>query len=102
VRLRATRAPLDLHGLNSNLDTDGMALPLALRGRLFGVIACRPRTAGKYAQSEMDELGRAAHDTGAALFALRARANETLIEQLATNRITPQQAITEARSLTGL
>ncbi len=102
VRLRATRAPLDLHGLNSSLDTDGMALPLALRGRLFGVIACRPRTAGKYAQSEMDELGRAAHDTGAALFALRARANETLIEQLATNRITPQQAITEARNLTGL
>ncbi|GAA5265249.1 hypothetical protein ACOSOMT5_P1674 [Acidiphilium sp. MT5] len=102
VRLRATRAPLDLHGLNSSLDTDGMALPLALRGRLFGVIACRPRTAGKYAQSEMDELGRAAHDTGAALFALRARANETLIEQLATNRITAQQAITEARTLTGL
>jgi hypothetical protein len=102
VRLRATRAPLDLHGLNSNLDTDGMALPLALRGRLFGIIACRPRTAGKYAPSEMDELGRAAHDTGAALFALRARANETLIEQLATNRITPNQAITEARTLTGL
>ncbi len=50
----------------------------------------------------LQELGRAAHDTGAALFALRARANETLIEQLATNRITPQQAITEARNLTGL
>lgn len=102
VRLRATRAPLDLHGLDSAINRDGVALPLALRGRLFGVIACAPRAAGRYAQSEMDELGQAAHEIGAALFALRARANETLIERLAAGDLALDHAIAEARQLSGL
>ena len=101
VRLRATRAPLDLHGLDSAIDHDGLALPLALRGRLFGVIVCAPRSASRYAQSEIDELAHAAHDLGAALFALRARANETLVEQLATGAIAPDRAIAQAQLLTG-
>lgn len=102
VRLRATLAPLDLHGIQSGLGVGGVALPLALRGRLFGVLVCGPRSAGRYAQAEMSELGQAARDVGASLFALRARANEALVERLALGQVAPQDAAIEARQLSGL
>ncbi len=102
VRLRATLAPLDLHGIESALGADGLALPLALRGRMFGVLVCGPRSAGRYAQAETAELGQAAREVGASLFALRARANEALVERLALGQVAPHDATIEARQLTGL
>jgi hypothetical protein len=99
VRLRATLTPLDLHALGSELGADGVALPLALRGRLFGVLVCGPRAAGRYAQTEILELGQAARDVGASLFALRARLNEGLIERLAQGKIELDEAVVEARQL---
>ncbi|MCW8308478.1 hypothetical protein AruPA_15670 [Acidiphilium sp. PA] len=102
VRLRATLAPLDLQGVETALGADGLALPLALRGRLFGVLVCGPRSAGRYAQAEMAELNQAAREVGASLFALRARANEALVERLALGQVAPHDATIEARQLTGL
>jgi hypothetical protein len=102
VRLRATLLPLDLHGIESACGAEGIALPLALRGRLFGVMICGPRSAGRYAQAEMVELAQSARDVGASLFALRARANETLVERLALGQIKPKEATIEARLLTGM
>ena len=96
VRLRATRAPLDLHGVDSALGADGLALPLALRGRLFGVLVCGPRPAGRHAQADIERLGHAAHEIGASLFALRARANESLVEALARGTLSPAEACIQA------
>lgn len=99
VRLRATLAPLDLHGVGSALGAEGLALPLALRGHLFGVLVCGPRPAGRHAQADIERLGHAAHEVGASLFALRARANESLVEALARGVLPPAQAISQARAL---
>ena len=102
VRLRATLRPLDLHDAESAFGGEGIALPLALRGRMFGVLVCGPRAAGRYAQAEASELGQAAHDVGASLFALRARANEMLIERLAQGHMHADRAVVEARRLAGM
>lgn len=99
VRLRANLAPLDLHGLDSALGGDGLALPLALRGRLFGVLVCGPRPAGRHAQADVARLGRAAHEVGASLFSLRARVYERLVEGLARGVLSPAQAVRQAREL---
>ncbi|MHB1282528.1 MAG: hypothetical protein ACYCZI_01475 [Metallibacterium scheffleri] len=99
VRLRATLAPLDLHGVGSALGAEGLALPLALRGHLFGVLVCGPRPAGRHAQADIERLGHAAHEVGASLFALRARANESLVEALARGVLPPAQAVLQARAL---
>ena len=101
VRLRATLAPLDLHGVGSALGDGGLALPLALRGHLFGVLVCGPRPAGRHAQADIERLGHAAHEVGASLFALRARANESLVEALARGVLPPGQAVLRARELAG-
>ena len=101
VRLRATLAPLDLHGVGSALGAEGLALPLALRGHLFGVLVCGPRPAGRHAQADIERLGHAAHEVGASLFALRARANESLVEALARGVLPPAQAVLQARELAG-
>jgi hypothetical protein len=102
VRLRATLTPLDLHGIETALGAEGIALPLALRGRLFGVLVCGPRSASRYAQAEATELGQSARDVGASLFALRARSNEALVERLALGQVALQEAAIEARQLSGL
>ena len=99
VRLRATLTALDLHGLDSRLGAEGLALPLALRGQLFGVLLCGPPSAGRHAQADIDRLAQAAHEVGAALFALRARANEALVESLANGRMDLDQAAAQARQL---
>ena len=101
VRLRATLAPLDLHGVGSTLGVEGLALPLALRGHMFGVLVCGPRPAGRHAQADIERLGHAAHEVGASLFALRARANENLVEALARGVVPPAQAVQRARELAG-
>ncbi|MHB1544470.1 MAG: hypothetical protein ACYCS1_09525 [Gammaproteobacteria bacterium] len=82
VRLRATLTPLDLHGMGSVLGSDGLALPLALRGGLFAILLIGPRPAGRYAQSEIERLEILAHEVGAALFALRARINQAELDTL--------------------
>ena len=102
VRLRATLEPLDLHDEGSALGADGLVLPLALRGHLFGVLVCGPRTAGRHAEADIERLGRAAHEVGASLFALRARANESFIESLALGVLSPAQATLQARKLAGV
>ncbi len=102
VRLRATLAPLDLHGVGSALGIEGLALPLALRGHLFGMLACGPRPAGRHAQSDIERLGHAAHEVGTSMFALRARANESLVEGLARGVLSPAQATRQARELSGV
>jgi hypothetical protein len=102
VRLRATLEPLDLHDVGSALGADGLALPLALRGHLFGVLVCGPRLAGRHAQADIERLGHAAHEIGASLFALRARARESLIEALARGVLSPAQATLQARELAGV
>lgn len=101
VRLRATLAPLDLHDVGSALGADGLALPLALRGHLFGVLVCGPRPAGRHAQADIERLGHAAHEVGASLFALRARVNESLVEALARGTLSPAQACLQASRLVG-
>ncbi len=92
VRLRATRNVQDLHSLGSALGEEGLALPLALRGQLFGVLFLGPLPAGRYAKADIERLAHAAHEVGASLFALRAQAADQLIEALASGRLEPGQA----------
>ena len=80
VRLRATRAPLDLHGIPSAFGAVELLLPLSLRGHLLGVVPCDPRAAGRHARADIDRLAPAAHEIGASLFALRAQANESELQ----------------------
>jgi hypothetical protein len=96
VRLRATLAPVDLALLSSKLGTEGLALPLAMRGRLDGVLLCGPKAEGRYAQSEIDFLEKAAAGISACIVALRAELQDQLVNPTARSAapadILPAQA----------
>jgi hypothetical protein len=101
VRVRGSLRPLDLHDVGgSSLGPAGLALPLALRGRLFGLLVCGPKIAGRYAQTEIDEIGRAAHEVGASLFALRVQASEAQVRasEARAQTIEAQFKASEARA----
>lgn len=101
VRVRSILRPLDLHDVgSSSLGPAGLALPLALRGRLFGLLVCGPKIAGRYAQAEIDEIAHAAHEVGASLFALRVQASEAQVRasEARAQAIEAQFKASEARA----
>ncbi len=98
VRLRATLAPLDLAAVSSALG-GGLALPLAVRGRLEGLLVCGPKAEGRYAQAEIDFLEKAASGIAACIIALRAELHGYFVTKVAEGAVPSDQIINEARRL---
>ena len=72
LALKAKHAAIDPHRYTTALAAD-VALPMLVRGRLVGVLACGARASGEsYAPDELAALGEFAHGVGAALDALDA------------------------------
>ncbi len=101
VKLRTHDAEVDLNDTSSALGQEGYAFPLRVRGRLLGALVVGPRTDEQYVADERELFAHVAHEVGGALFALRAQASETslnearareatLLELLHTNSVTPQ------------
>ena len=99
VRLRATLAPLDLATVSSALGGSGLALPLAVRGRLEGLLVCGPKAEGRYAQAEIDFLEKAASGIAACIIALRAELHGYFVTQVAEGAVPSDRIIDEARRL---
>lgn len=80
VRMRKSRAAVDLSDVASGLGSDGLAFPLTVRGVLTGALLCRRRPDGEaYAPDERDLLASVAHELGAELNAIRARRQSELL-----------------------
>jgi hypothetical protein len=102
VRLRATLAPLDLFTLPGPLGAAGLALPLVIRGRLEGVLVCGPKAEGRYAQAEVEFLGKAAADITACVIALKAELQGRLVSQIVDGTLSASHITEEARRLATL
>jgi hypothetical protein len=72
VRLLATREPVDLHQVDTELTGD-FAFPMFARSRLIGVLVCSGKTDGPtaYAPDELDAIAAVAQSSGLALDLLR-------------------------------
>jgi hypothetical protein len=72
VRLLATRAPVDLHDVESGLNGD-FAFPMFARDRLLGTLICSGKADGgaAYAPDELEAIGAVAHACALALDLLR-------------------------------
>jgi hypothetical protein len=96
VRMRTMRAPVDLSGVTSLLGSDGMMFPLSTRGLLGGALVCRRRPNGEaYAPDEIALLSSVAHECGAEVHAIRARAQSELLDALLGGKLD----VGEARAL---
>lgn len=81
VKLRAHAAEVDLTSTPSSLGREGHVFPLHVRGRLLGILVIGPRSDEQYVADERELFAHVAHEVGAALFALRAQATETLLDE---------------------
>lgn len=83
VRLRRSRASVDLAEVESALGTNGIAFAFVVRGQLTGALVCRRRGNGEsYAPDEIALLSSIAHEVGAELSAIRSREQAELLEKL--------------------
>jgi hypothetical protein len=88
VRMRGSRAPVDLSDVTSALGTDGVAFPLSARGALTGAMICSRRPNGEtYDPDEIALLASVAHEVGAEVNAIRARTQSELLDALLGGRI---------------
>ena len=100
VRMRATSDPVDLAEIRSALGNSGVAFPMAIGGRLNGVLVCGSRTNGEpYAPDEHDVLRTVAQSVGAALVAAYARERAKFVEDVAEARVSFEEAQSRAREL---
>ena len=101
VRLRATLAPLDLATLSSELGASGLALPLAVRGRIEGVLVCGAKAEGRYAQAEIEFLEKAAAGVANCVLALRAELNGYLSQTSASGSAKTDAPLQSASGVIG-
>ncbi|MDR7100631.1 hypothetical protein J2X04_003012 [Lysobacter niabensis] len=90
VALRSAPDEQDLTERASALGSSGMAFPMSMAGRLQGALVCGERTE-HYTPDERRVLMRVAHDVGAALYSLKARENERLLDGLAQGTLSVQE-----------
>lgn len=101
VRLRKSLADVDLHGLSSELGTRGYAFPLSVRGRLFGALVCGAREDDEpYSPDERELLHKVAREVAAELHLIRSRDLSQLARDIATGKVTNEEARERARELT--
>ncbi|MGH8428275.1 MAG: GAF domain-containing protein [Gammaproteobacteria bacterium] len=99
VALRADRNDIDLEDLGSALGTDGLLIPMIVRGELLGAVVLGNRPGEHYPPDERELLRHVIHEIGAAMDALRARENARLVNALAAGALTPDAAMMQARAL---
>lgn len=87
VAARSERKDTDLTDIRSVLGTDGYVFPMAALGELQGVLVCANRPGEHYAADERKLLIYVAHQMGLALYALRMRARNRLIDALASGSL---------------
>jgi GAF domain-containing protein len=99
VALRAERHDFDLEDIGGSLGSDGLILPMIVRGELLGATVVANRPGEHYPADERELLRHVVHEVGALLHALHARANAQLIAELAAGRLSPDAASERARAL---
>lgn len=99
VAMRAEHRTAGLHGLASTLGEDGLALPMLGRGELLGFIVIANRPGEAFPHDERELLGHLAHQVGAAMLALRARANALLVGAIASGSMSEEEIRARARIL---
>jgi hypothetical protein len=99
VALRTERAAVDLPDVGSALGNDGCVFPMTVLGNLRGAVVCLNRPSMHYAMDEKILLTQVTSDVGAALRILRARDNETIVEQLAEGKVPARTLRERARAM---
>lgn len=101
VRLRKSLEDIDLSAVSSALGSGGYAFPLSVRGRMFGALVCGPRSEDEpYSGEERTLLHQVAREVGAELHLIRSRDLSELARDIASGKITPEQARQRAQELT--
>lgn len=94
VSLRAHLNAIDLDTVaGSALGSDGVILPMSLRGLMVGAIICGARNGEQFAPDEREELAKLAHEVGIALYVLRARRHERFVAAVANGELSDSQTI---------
>ncbi len=99
VAIRTEREAVDLPDAGSALGNDGCVFPMVVLGNLRGAIVCLNRPSEHYAKDERELLTQVAGDVGAALRILRARDNETIVEELAEGKVAARTLRERARAV---
>ena len=99
VALRAERETISLHELASTLGENGIVLPMLVRGELLGFVVIANRPGEDFPYDERALLGHLVHQVGAAMLALRARANALLVGAIAKGSLSEAEARERARIL---
>lgn len=87
VAARSEHRDTNLAALHSVLGNDGYVFPMIALGALQGVLVCANRPGEHYAANERKLLTYVAHQMGLALYALRMRARDKLIDALANGAL---------------
>lgn len=99
VALRTERAAVDLPEVGSALGNDGCVFPMIVLGNLRGALVCSNRPSVHYAMDEKTLLTQVASDVGAALRILRARDNETIVDELVEGKVAAHTLRERARAV---
>ncbi len=99
VAMRAERETVRLYELSSSLAESGLALPMLGRGELLGLIVIAHRPGETFPADERELLGHLVNQVGAAMLALRARANALLVGALAQGTLSEAESLARARIL---
>jgi len=100
VAARSEQKETDLSEIQSTLGADGYVFPMRALGDLQGVLVCANRPGEHYAADERKLLTYVAHQLGLALYALRMRARDKLIDALASGVLpVPAEVQAKAREL---
>ncbi len=101
VAARSEQKVTDLSDIHSALGTDGYVFPMIALGDLQGVLVCANRPGEHYAADERKLLIYVAHQMGLALYALRMRVRDKLVDALASGALPASPEIqAKARELT--
>jgi len=99
VAIRTERAAVELPDVGSALGDDGCVFPMIVLGNLRGAVVLLNRPSEHYVTDERELLTQVASDVGAALRILRARDNETIVEQLADGTVPARTLREQARAM---
>ncbi|MGA9855825.1 MAG: GAF domain-containing protein [Gammaproteobacteria bacterium] len=99
VAIRTERAAVELPDVGSALGNDGCVFPMIVLGNLRGAVVLLNRPSEHYVTDERELLTQVASDVGAALRILRARDNETIVEQLADGKVPARTLRDRARAI---
>lgn len=99
LALRAERESTDIDDSGSALGSDGLLLPMIVRGELLGAVLTSNRPGEHYPPDERELLDHLVHEVGSALHALHARENARFITAIVDGELSPVEILDRARAL---